>query len=98
MDIIECSDQPLDVAFHPTRESIVAAALVDGTLEGTYKYDVVCNMSLTVCFHIFLLRLVVLASTFFFLWVDNDIHMYTVMIFYESIQSTDSSNNTEITY
>ena len=30
---IECSDQPLDVSFHPARETIVAAALVDGTLE-----------------------------------------------------------------
>ena len=30
---IECSDQPLDVSFHPKQETIVAAALVDGTLE-----------------------------------------------------------------
>jgi hypothetical protein len=30
---IECSDQPLDVSFHPTKSTLVAAALVDGTLE-----------------------------------------------------------------
>ena len=30
---IECSDQPLDFSFHATRSSIMAAALVDGTLE-----------------------------------------------------------------
>ena len=31
---IECSDQPLDLSFHPQRDTLVAAALVDGTLEG----------------------------------------------------------------
>jgi WD40 repeat protein len=30
---IDCSDQPLDLSFHPTRNHIVAAALVDGTVE-----------------------------------------------------------------
>ena len=30
---IECSAQPLDLSFHPHREHLVAAALVDGTLE-----------------------------------------------------------------
>jgi WD40 repeat protein len=30
---IECSDQPLDLCFHPTRPSLLAAALVDGTVE-----------------------------------------------------------------
>jgi WD40 repeat protein len=30
---IECSDQPLDVSFHPSRPHLVAAALVDGTIE-----------------------------------------------------------------
>jgi WD repeat-containing protein 55 len=30
---IECSDQPLDISFHPTKSTLVAAALVDGTLE-----------------------------------------------------------------
>ena len=30
---IECSAQPLALAFHPERETIVAAALVDGTME-----------------------------------------------------------------
>lgn len=30
---IECSDQPLDIAFHPSRASLLVAALVDGTLE-----------------------------------------------------------------
>lgn len=30
---IECSAQPFDLSFHPQREYIVAAALVDGTLE-----------------------------------------------------------------
>lgn len=33
LDSIECSDQPLDLAFHPKRHNILAAALVDGTLE-----------------------------------------------------------------
>ena len=31
---IETSYQPLDISFHPTRENLVAAALVDGSLEG----------------------------------------------------------------
>jgi hypothetical protein len=31
---IECSDQPLDAVFHPTNPSILAAGLVDGTVEG----------------------------------------------------------------
>ena len=31
---IECSDQPLGLSFHPQRETLVAAGLVDGTLEG----------------------------------------------------------------
>ncbi|GAX25565.1 hypothetical protein FisN_28Hh034 [Fistulifera solaris] len=30
---IECSDQPLDFCFHASRPSLLAAALVDGTLE-----------------------------------------------------------------
>jgi len=30
---IECSDQPLDLAFHPSNSNLVAAALVDGTIE-----------------------------------------------------------------
>jgi WD repeat-containing protein 55 len=30
---IECSAQPFDLSFHPQREHLVAAALVDGTLE-----------------------------------------------------------------
>jgi len=30
---IECSAQPFDLSFHPQREHILAAALVDGTLE-----------------------------------------------------------------
>lgn len=30
---IECSDQPLDLAFHPSKGTLVAAALVDGTVE-----------------------------------------------------------------
>lgn len=30
---IECSDQPLDVAFHPNKTTLLAAALVDGTVE-----------------------------------------------------------------
>jgi WD repeat-containing protein 55 len=33
LDSVECSDQPLDFSFHPTRENILAAALVDGTME-----------------------------------------------------------------
>ena len=31
---VECSDQPLDVVFHPTNPSIMAVGLVDGTIEG----------------------------------------------------------------
>jgi WD40 repeat protein len=34
LDSIECSDQPLDISFHPNRAHLVAAALVDGTVEG----------------------------------------------------------------
>ena len=30
---IECSDQPLDLSFHPSRPSLVAVGLVDGTVE-----------------------------------------------------------------
>jgi len=30
---IECSDQPLDLSFHPSRSSLVAVGLVDGTVE-----------------------------------------------------------------
>jgi hypothetical protein len=30
---IECSDQPLDLTFHPSKVTLVAAALVDGTIE-----------------------------------------------------------------
>jgi WD repeat-containing protein 55 len=30
---IECSYQPLDLSFHPSRTALVAAALVDGTVE-----------------------------------------------------------------
>lgn len=30
---IECSDQPLDLSFHPSRSTLVAAGLVDGTVE-----------------------------------------------------------------
>ena len=30
---IECSDQPLDVSFHPKRDSLCACALIDGTVE-----------------------------------------------------------------
>ena len=30
---IECSDQPLDISFHPTVPHVVAAGLVDGTVE-----------------------------------------------------------------
>jgi WD40 repeat protein len=30
---IECSSQPLDISFHPSRPHLVAAALVDGTIE-----------------------------------------------------------------
>ena len=33
---IECSVQPLDLAFHPTKD-IVAVALVDGTVECKIK-------------------------------------------------------------
>lgn len=30
---LECSDQPLDLCFHPTKHTVVATALVDGTVE-----------------------------------------------------------------
>jgi WD40 repeat protein len=32
-DSIECSAQPFDLSFHPQRQHLVAAALVDGTVE-----------------------------------------------------------------
>lgn len=32
-DCIECSAQPFDLSFHPQRQHLVAAALVDGTVE-----------------------------------------------------------------
>ena len=32
LDAIECSVQPLDFAFHPSRD-IIATGLVDGTIE-----------------------------------------------------------------
>jgi hypothetical protein len=35
LDRIETSYQPLDFSFHPNRDHLLAAALVDGTLEGT---------------------------------------------------------------
>ncbi|KAL7579841.1 hypothetical protein ACA910_004854 [Epithemia clementina (nom. ined.)] len=31
--VIKCSDQPLDISFHPSNPHIVAAGLVDGTVE-----------------------------------------------------------------
>lgn len=38
---IETSYQPLDIAFHPNRDNLVAAALVDGSLESkTLIYSV----------------------------------------------------------
>lgn len=33
LEAIECSDQPLDISFHPNRDNLVACALVDGTVE-----------------------------------------------------------------
>lgn len=32
LDPIDCSDQPLDIAFHPSKPLMVAG-LVDGTIE-----------------------------------------------------------------
>lgn len=40
---IECSDQPLDFSFHASRPSIMAAALVDGTLEIHDFADLLAN-------------------------------------------------------
>lgn len=40
---IECSDQPLDFSFHSSRPSILAAALVDGTLEIHDFADLLAN-------------------------------------------------------
>ncbi len=37
LEPIECSVQPLDVAFHPTK-TILAAGLVDGTVECEFKF------------------------------------------------------------
>ena len=34
---IETSYQPMDIAFHPHRDNLLAAALVDGSLEGTFS-------------------------------------------------------------
>ena len=34
LNSIECSAQPLDLSFHPRKDNLVAAALVDGTVEG----------------------------------------------------------------
>jgi hypothetical protein len=34
LDSIETSYQPLDFSFHPKKDYLLAAALVDGTLEG----------------------------------------------------------------
>ena len=34
LDKIDCSDQPLDISFHPQRENLLAVGLVDGTVEG----------------------------------------------------------------
>jgi hypothetical protein len=39
LDSIECSDQPLDISFHPNQAHLVAAALVDGTVEGETETD-----------------------------------------------------------
>lgn len=39
LDAIECSEQPLDISFHPNRENLVACALVDGTVE---VHDISC--------------------------------------------------------
>ena len=36
---IETSYQPLDIAFHPNRDNLVAAALVDGSLESKMLCD-----------------------------------------------------------
>lgn len=45
---IECSAQPLDISFHPSQD-IVAAALVDGTVE--CKIDVDLIIILAWCQH-----------------------------------------------
>lgn len=37
---IDCSVQPLDLAFHPSKD-ILAAALVDGTVECKCHHDVI---------------------------------------------------------
>lgn len=41
---IECSNQPLDLSFHPSRSNILAAALVDGTVE-VHDYTELLNAS-----------------------------------------------------
>jgi WD40 repeat protein len=33
LENIECSDQPLDISFHPKQDNLIACALVDGTME-----------------------------------------------------------------
>ncbi len=42
LDPIECSVQPLDIAFHPTKD-ILAAGLVDGTVECKFVVDLYVN-------------------------------------------------------
>jgi len=46
---IDCSDQPLDIAFHPSRD-ILAAALVDGTVE-FHDFSTRCIPSLSNAAH-----------------------------------------------
>ena len=50
---IETSYQPLDISFHPTRENLVAAALVDGSLEGVCVCDDIYAGSMLFYFVVF---------------------------------------------
>ena len=46
LESVECSEHPLDIAFHPKRKSILAASLVDGTVEGKF-FEKVMNSQYT---------------------------------------------------
>ena len=42
---IEASFQPLDIAFHPSLNNLIASSLVDGSLEGTVYVCFMCVFS-----------------------------------------------------
>jgi hypothetical protein len=38
LDSIDCSAQPLDLSFHPSKENVLVAALADGTIESEFMF------------------------------------------------------------